>query len=256
MTNIVFLVKNRLKLTEQGLKSLYDHTDRTQFNLTIVDDASDDFRVRDLLASYADTSNATLIRIEKSAGVLSRAKNIGVAWSEQTFGRGDWLYLSDCDVFYTDAWLDKLTDLAAGTEGGNFRLWGGQIHPFHKPVARGSTGCMYLHGNIVSSEWTEHSVLDGPSWLMRWETWGNCGPFDRNTAPGVCQSEEYPFCHRLTSIGGTAEFNENTTIYHGGRIGVIQPHVVHHTGVTQTDGKPAPGYAERLAASVPGVLYL
>lgn len=238
MTNIVFLCHNRLRLTEQALQSLYQHTPRESFNLTIVDDASDDFRLSKRLHEVAANANATYLRIEKSAHVLARAKNIGVAWSEQTFGRGDWLYLSDSDVWFSEGWLEKMT-LAARVFP-EFYLMGGQVHPFHQRIS----GAHYDNFDVAKTgiTITEHSVLDGPSWLMHWETWDEYGPFDRKSAPGPCRSEEYPFCERLRAAHG--------------RIGVIQPHVVAHTGLTQTDGKDAPGRKEREAQMIPGVLYL
>ncbi len=45
MTSIVMIVHNRYRLTEQAIKSLHDHTPHDEFNLTLVDDCSTDFRV-------------------------------------------------------------------------------------------------------------------------------------------------------------------------------------------------------------------
>ncbi len=116
-------------------------------------------------------------------------------------------------------------------EAENFRLWGGQVHPYHIPIEQKIDGHRYA--DIIDTDagkLTEHSILDGPSWLMRWDTWGAVGPLDRTTAAGACRSEEYPWCEKLKAQGG--------------RIGVIQPHCVVHTGLTQTDGASAPGAAE------------
>ncbi len=223
MTNIVFLVRDRFRLTEQGLESLYAHTKLEDFNLTIVDDQSEDFRVRRLLAKFGAKPNATLIRLETSAHVLARAKNIGVAWSEQTFGRRDWLYISDSDVYFMPNWLEKLTIFATMTEGDDFRLWGGQVHPYHHP--------------IPNSAWNDYFVLDGPSWLLRWHMWT---PMDPSCAPGTCKGEDGSWCDRLRLSGG--------------RIGVVDPHVVIHTGLTNTAGEDAPGRKARESMIPEGVL--
>ena len=222
MTSIVMVCRNRLKLTEQAINSLRRNTRVADYNLCLVDDYSTDFRVSKLLRQAADNNSTTLIRIEKSASVVARAKNIGVEWSRQTFGEGDWLYISDSDVYFKEDWLTKLTEYAAYMEPKGYRLWGGQIHPFHDQVEG-------------------PSVLDGPSWLMRWKIWDLYGPFDRLTAPGTCQSEEYPFCTAL--------------IEDDYKIEVINPHVVIHTGLTNTQGDKAPGYEERKALMEPEVLY-
>lgn len=236
-TNIVLLAHDRLRLTEQALESLYAHTDRAQFNLTLVDDASSDFRVQRLLKKFGEKSNATLLRIETSAHVLARAKNIGVAWSEQTFGRGDWLYISDSDVYFAKGWLEKLTACFVRTESLGMQLIGGQVHPYHQPLSTWGEDLISGSPPLL----TEHCVLDGPSWLMRWETWEDMGDMDSGCAPGVCQGEDGGWCDRLREKGG--------------RIGAIHPHVVSHTGLTNSAGQDAPGRKEREAMRWPGVLY-
>lgn len=231
MTNIVMLCRDRYRLTQQALASLREYTAPDSYNLTLVDDGSSDFRTQRLLRVAAEDSRVTLLELMNSGHVIAQMKNLGVAWSEQRFGRGDWLYLSDSDVWFSDGWLKKLTLAACATEPHGFRLFGGQIHPFHRLMEDREEVSTGVRGHMMC----EHGVLDGPSWLMRWTTWDLCGPFERNAAPGPCQSEEYPFCQKL-------------------RVGVIIPHVVVHTGLTQTNGKDAPGRAEREAMIPKGVL--
>lgn len=244
MTNIVMLCRGRLRLSEQALNSLFANTDPDTFNLTVVSDSEDDFRITRLLRSI-QRKNFMLIEVSGSSHVLSQLKNTGVAASEQRFGRGDWLYLSDNDVWFSPGWLEKLTTFGACFEPNGYRLFGGQIHPFHQPVNTEA----YREFTC-----TEHQILDGPSWLMRWRTWDKYGPFDRTTAPGVCQSEEYPFCQRL--LNWKLEHDDARGVMAPARIGAIRPFVVEHTGIRQTDGKLAPGAEERMKNAVPGVLYL
>ena len=247
MTNIVMIGRGRRALTVQAIESLYASTKREDFSLVFVHDCppDEDFRVTKYLRSLTH-SNFSLLDVGNSSHTLSRLKNIGVAWSEQRFGRGDFLHLGDSDVYFMPGWLDRMTAIAATSEiDAGFRLWGGQIHPFHQPIKQ------------VAIDMTEHSILDGPSWFMRWDTWDLCGPLDRTTAPGACQSEEYGFCKRLTQGGiikHWEEFGHEVTSCEGGRIGVIQPHVVIHTGLTQSNGNPAPGAVERRALIPQGVI--
>ena len=223
MTNFVMLVgPHRYRLTQQALESLAAHTDLTSLTCTFVLDTADDWRTEQLIESFADThANCTALMVRHSGHTLSQLKNLGVAWSEQRFGRGDWLYLSDSDVYFMPDWLKILTDAAAQSQDQNYDLWGGQCHPFHHEPLQ---------------------VLDGPSWLITWRCWDDCGPFDRTTAPGVCRSEEYPFCQRLLAGGG--------------KIGVIHPHVVIHTGLTHLNGADAPGHKERELLIPKGVVAL
>jgi len=239
MTNIVMLVCDRMRLLEQALATLAANTPREDYTLTLVDDCSSDFRVRRMLEAHATRPNVSLLRIEKSAHVLARGKNLGAFWSEQTFGRGEWLYFSDSDVAFLPGWLGKLIVAAELTEEFHqYKLWGGQIHPYHQEAS-------YQHENprlpFSDLSLTTHEVLDGPSWLMRWDTWDQVGPFSRECAPGTCQSEDAEWCERLTQ--------------NGGRIGVVHPHVVLHTGLTNTAGADAPGRKEREAQRATGYIY-
>lgn len=239
MTNIIMLVCGRLNLTRQALESLYAHTDPKEFNLCLVNDGDcGDFRVARLLQDTVERNpNCAMVHVVKSQHVIGRAKNLGVYWNEQTFGRGDWLYLSDNDVYFTQGWLPKLTQMASNSEEAlDFALWGGQVHPFHK-----HTNTLNSPHDGFKNYMTTHDILDGPSWLMRWDTWDTYGPFSSDCAPGPCQSEEYRPCAALVNDGLG--------------IGVINPHVVYHTGLTNTDGKDAPGRKEREAMRVQGVLY-
>lgn len=267
MTNIVLLIgPDRYRLTRQCLDSLLAHTETGSYNLTIVLD-DPDFRINMLVRSItaAFPASVTAIRISNSGHTLSQLKNLGVAWSDQRWGRGDgsgWLYISDSDVWFSEGWLEKLTSTAEFAESFKFRLFGGQVHPFHSPVGE----LIPITGQWVDNShpahravaWTEHSVLDGPSWLMRWSTWDQYGPFDRTTAPGVCQSEEYPFCERLTKPRQLITGDGGGGLRHidgpGSRIGVISPHVVVHCGLTHLDGHDCVGRREREAMIPAGVL--
>lgn len=234
MTNITMLCRGRYRLTAQALESLYLNTKREDFSLVLIhDSADDDFRVFRLLQGYAAHPNCSLLRVENSRHVLAQLKNLGVFWSRQTFGQGDWLYLSDCDVAFLPGWLEQLTQAAEFSEHAFFRLWGGQVHPYHQ-----STGTWAVDDKHEPCL-TQHGMLDGPSWLMRWSTWRESKGLKGTTA-GVCKGEDVQFCQDLVARGG--------------RIGVIHPHVVVHTGLTQTDGQDAPGRDQREKMIPEGIL--
>jgi|GEM_PF-2044158 len=255
-TNICLLAKDRPRLTDQALRSLYENTDKKSFTLTCVEDASTDFRTTRLLERYAaDHRNMALISLKSSKGITGQARNLAVYWSEKYFGAGDWLALSDNDVWFSPGWLEKLTKLATFLEPSGYRLFGGQVHPYHQPINNS------LQEAIGTDPlFTEHSMLDGPSWLMRWDTWRKYGPLECHT-PGVCQGEDVTFCQRLTAPLGPCQPTEEQIragqieVYGGGRIGVINPHVVAHTGIRQSNGNLAPGAEIRLQQAIPGVLY-
>lgn len=229
MTNLVLLARDRYRLTEQCLRTLYMHTDESAFNLTIINDGSQSETTR-LIEQYTRKhKNCESVHIVEPVAIIGFLKNLGVWCSERVFGRGDWLYLGDADTCFSLHWLDKMLLHSFGA----FDLFGGQAHPFHHPVTKMDKSEHFA--------WEHYEMLDGPSWLMPWSTWDKFGPLDMDTAPGVCKGEDFTFCNRITAAGG--------------RIGVISPHVVYHTGIKQTDGKLGPGADLRLAQRVPGVIF-
>jgi len=219
MINVVMIARNRPNLTRQAVVSLYAHTPPDSFNLTLVDDQSDDL-------IEVESPNACVLRIGRSNGVVSKIKNLGVYWSEHYFGRGDWLYLSDNDVYFKPDWSLDLTIAMQQTYYQTFRLVGGQNHPYHHPIS--------ILGMV-----REYGALAGTSWLMPWSTWDKYGPLEESNAPGVGQSEDHAFCQKIRADGY--------------KVGAVWPHVVLDTGITQTDGQLSPGHEHK--KRVEGVVY-
>jgi hypothetical protein len=209
--NIVMLTKNRPRLTDQTLSTLYRNTPHHLFNLTIVDDESD------VPIKFHET-NAVLLRIEHSSGITAQARNLGVYFAEKYWGRGDMLYLSDNDVFNTDCWLQKMLQAFDYGEPHGLKLLGGWNHPYHQT----NESAKLPSGSLVC---TNHA-LAGASQLMRWDTWDKYGPLEHG-APGVCQGEDVTFCNKITADGG--------------KVAKLYPHVLLNTGVTNSHGQPAPG---------------
>ena len=215
MINVVMLVKDRYRLTMQALHSLTKNTSG-DFNLTIVDDEG---MISPSLLGAKDT---TCIRIKFSEGITGMARNLGIYWAEKYWGRGDWLYLSDNDVYFTEGWDEKMIQLLELTEDlHHLKLLGGSTHPFH-----GTNGKIIVNPGFLSSTILTHDAVSGYSQLMRWGTWDKFGPLDAH-APGIRQSEDWAFCQAI--------------IKDGGLVGSIDPPVVYDCGLTDTFGEPAIG---------------
>src|SRR5262245_28672137 len=214
--NIVMLVKDRVRLTNQALHTLFRNTPRELFNLTLIDDESspsEDWRPS---LNYLDKGVACL-RVQQSKGVTAMVRNLGVYWPEKYWERGQYLYLSDNDVYFTPGWLENLLMAAEKCEP-NVRLLGGWNHPFHLP----NETLSLLFGREVHV----NHALAGPSQLMRWQVWDSYGPLQHG-APGVCQGEDDVFSAKIVADAG--------------KVGVIWPDVVLNTGLTNSHGQPAPG---------------
>jgi len=225
MVNIVLLVKDRPRLTAQCLETLYANTPPDQFNLTCVDDGSKpetweqiDFNLR---------LSMNVIRLTPGIGIVGWLRNVGASASERYFGRGEWLYFSDCDVAFFSNWLQKMKMVA---ESGGPEILGGCRHPFH------GVNLEYPVGSRFG--WQSTDAVAGYSLLMRWSTFDKYGPFSDNQK-GVGASEDFAMCRKIVDDGG--------------KVGYIHPPVLAHTGITNTDGKPATG-ADSFK-KVAGVLY-
>ena len=229
MINIVMAVKDRSRLTAQALRSLALHTSG-DWNLTLVDDQSGDETRRGLdFFRQFRPKQVAILRNQTSRGIVGQAKNLGVYWAERYWGRGDWLYLSDNDVYFEKGWDKALVGVALHND--HFGLIGGQNHPYHQPIAA---------SHETDSLVYEYQALAGTSWLMRWWVWDAYGPLDAH-APGLCQSEDHVFCQKIREAGG--------------KIGALNPPMIIDCSLTNTDGKPVIG-VETKTERVEGVLYL
>jgi len=221
--NIVMLAHNRETLTRQALMTLYDNTPNDLFNLTFVDDGSAITQKVNVPAE--GSSNSCTLRIEDSKGITGQARNLGIYWAEKYWGRGDYLYLSDNDMYFTPGWLEKL--IAASNEVclWKFAVIGGWNHPFLQPKSTEGTHGFSISMSSGNSIW-EHDAVAGASQLMRWSVWDKYGPLDAH-AVGVGQSEDWKFCQDI--------------IKDGGRVGSVYPRVVLNCGITNSFGNPSPG---------------
>ncbi len=218
------LVRDRPRLTEQALRTLFANTPKDQFNLTVVDDGSWP-ETRQVITRWANYDNVEVVTFLKPVGVVGFLRNVGAGVSERVFGRGEWLYHSDNDVAFLPDWLHLMTCAMDEVNGGAFEVLGGYQHPFH--------GTHYDHGGAHEAD-----AVAGYSHLMRWETWDESGPYDQH-AKGVCQSEDFAFCRKVLA--------------NGGNVGYIHPPVLANCGLTNSEHKPAVG-AEHFPR-LPGLVY-
>lgn len=233
MTNIVLLVKDRPRLTEQTLRTLYMYTDRAAFNLTVIDDGSWP-ETQQILARYRGYSNLEVVTFLHSVGIVGFLRNVGVWASERFFGRGDYLYLSDNDVAFMPRWLDVMTDRLDFVHGLNVHVLGGYRHPFHG-LREGGEGA--LTTALHEEEGVDLTdAVAGYSHLMKWSTWDDFGPYDQH-AKGVCQSEDFAFCQKIRDYRGY--------------VGYVNPPVIAVCGETNSEGKSAIG-----SESIPRVIGL
>lgn len=238
--NIVMLARDRLRLTEQTLRTLYENTPQDQFNLTIVDDGSD-ADTYDVISrcTFDNQQNCRAVYFESSIQIVGFLRNTGAAASERYFGRGDFLCFIDNDIAFLPGWLDKITkakELITINGEKGFALLGGYRHPFH-----GVNQTFFLEGEFhgaLNLRVEETDAVAGYMHFMRWATWDLYGPYDQH-AKGVCQSEDWAFCRKI--------------IEQRGHVGYVHPPVIANCGLTNSEGKPAIGH--EAFWRVPGLIY-
>lgn len=227
VTNIIMLVKDRPKLTQQTLRTLFRTTPTDQFNLVLVDDGSSDYKetVAEILHLYLQRPNVAMLQIWNSKSITGQARNLGIYWAEKYWGRGDYLYLSDNDMYFTPGWLGVLTSTL--DEAPVVSMLGGWNHPYLQPKPDWER--TVPHGRLFC-----HDAVTGASQLMRWTTWDTHGPLDAH-APGVGQSEDWAMCQSIIKAGGVTAS--------------LKPYRVLNCGLTNSLGNESPG-ADRMLAEL------
>lgn len=226
LVDLVLITKidsnERMELLSQTLESLVQNTNMKLVNrLVWVDDCSEmTFGmsvVQDLplWEKMIGMEYVTVHNSNKRLGV-GGAKNKGVEMHEE-MGRGKFLYFMDADVYFTKGWLDKL--LGYYEEYGNeFKILGGGVHPYLQPRA-----------NEGNQDITSHDAISGWSWLLSYDVWDQYGKLMDN-ALGTGQSEDWEYCQRIRE-----------KVF---KVGCVQPQIVAHTGMTNTEGNDIAGRKE------------
>lgn len=230
MLNVVMTTCDRLPLLQQSLRTIFGVT-RENLSLVLVDDSHDPKTV-DWIMKYKSNVHFSYSR-NPMPGCIGAAKNHGVGMIPLA-ERGDYLYISDSDTYYTYGWDVALTQVYR-QYAGQCPLIGGWNHPYLQPMQR--LGQHLIHGKLC--ELKSYDAIAGVSWLLSWDAWDKYGPFAAN-ALGPRQSEDWEFCQRIR-----VDWKQ---------VGAVSPWPVLHTGLTDSRGKRAPG-SEIYAKEIPwGVL--
>jgi GT2 family glycosyltransferase len=244
MVNFTMLAHSRPKLTLQALRSLgeFDGNSLVLFdnpdNKEMVD-ILQDWSMLDILQDWSSKNSnpkRNVYHVAESHGT-GWARNEVIRMAETVYGRGDYLYLSDNDVFFYPAIFEKLVPIYEYAWTLGFKVLGAVNHPFHLPIAHYP---VYGGGKVVISSIMEVQALALQSMLMRWEVWDEYGPFDNTPVGRVRMSEDVAFTNKIKAGGG--------------KIGVVSPPLVVNTGLTDSFGEKIPGW-EIVSKEVPFGVY-
>lgn len=207
ITNITMLKHGRPRLTHQALCTLDENTPKDHYTLTTFDDQG-----------------------KMGTG---GARNEVIKRSQERFGQGEYLYLSDNDVAFTPGWLEIM--IAVYKHARKYLsvgALGGYCHPYHQPHEK------YLWSESPFREIGITWALPTQSMLMSWEIWERFGPFVETPPGKIRQSEDWNFTERLRAAGL--------------RVGAIYRPVVLPTGRHDTFGELVPEH--EFIKDIPGLL--
>jgi hypothetical protein len=228
MTNITILAANRPRLLKQALDSIGDLSDAT---VTIRNEKVND-EVHQIAAHWVfdeGDANKSYFQWNDANVGTGRARNHVIHSSENRFGRGDYLYLSDDDVYFLRPdWLKTLIEAYEWMkEHHGYRVVGAYNHPFNQPVTHCEKGY-------------ECYAVATQSMLMDWSVWDQFGPFCNTPAGKVCQSEDVDFSNRIRAAGY--------------KVGVISPALLVNTGITNSFGEKIVGWEMVKAEAPEGII--
>jgi GT2 family glycosyltransferase len=223
--NIVMITYNRPRLAVQALETLRQNTDPELYTLTVMDDGSDEApNNKEWAQQFPGLGQYQFAWNAERCGILSRLRNYGVKLSEDKFDRGDWLYFTDNDMYFTPRWLECLVECSEASERYGFGLWGAYNHPYNLPKVDATVVSITTsyYANLLVRE---DDAVAGASHLMRWSTWDRVGSYKETG--GICTGDDWEYGERVKRSGM--------------KIGSVWPRLVWNCGLTNSEGKPIPG---------------
>lgn len=223
MVDIIIPVHNRPRLTEQSLKSLWDHTPREIYRLHVVDDGSDE-ETSQLLVNTLDEmqdGGVSCFFIRHTEPLSPGYSRNEAARKALKLSNREFIYFSDNDVYFTEEWLENLIIYYEQAHKQGVRLLGGGCHAYLQNNRE-----LNLNGMRIGIK----DAVSGYSQLMLWDTWEKYGEFSESMKTAerkIMGSEDWEYCQRIRNDGF--------------EVGSVYPELVYHCGRTNTYGDLATG---------------
>lgn len=220
---VVIATYNRFELLKQTLETLFKNTD-SDFEVVVVDDASNDNLTRDYLSKRSDIF---YYRFAKRVSI-AQVRNMG----EFLASGSKYIHFSDNDVYYKPHWDTRLIDVLESFP--HIGIVGGKKHPQHTILRTAS------HRNYQILEMNNQP---GYSLFLRREDFKKFGPF-----------KPYP----LGQYGAEDSLFVENAINKGYVIAAVEPSVLYHCGLNSSENKPTADYYEMMNIKIgrPDILFL
>ncbi|HTG69440.1 MAG TPA: methyltransferase domain-containing protein [Candidatus Udaeobacter sp.] len=213
MTSIILVTYNQLDYTKQCVESIRRHTQRSCYELIIVDNGSTDGT-----EEWAKNESGIIVIANGCNAGFPKGCNQGMAAAS-----GDLLMMLNNDTIVTPGWLDGLkrgllSDDRIGAVGPvtNSASYWTNIPVAYKTIEEMELFASALHAIPDKTKWEERVKLVGYCLLMRREAWEKAGPLDERFGIGNFEDDDYGL--RLRLAGYRLLLCGDTFIHHHGSV--------------------------------------
>lgn len=226
--SIIVVSYNTRQMTLECLRSVFDQTLRTTFEIIVIDNESEDGSADAIEAEFAGR-----LRLIRSGANLGFAKANNVAAAHAT---GDYLLLLNPDTLVLDAAIDRLVEFACTRP--EAMIWGGRtiyadgsLNPascwgrqtlWSVFCAASGLSSLFRHSTLFNPEgiggWARDSIrqvdiVSGCFFLIRRELWNRLNGFD---PAFFMYGEEADLCLRASALGARPLITHEAVIIHYG----------------------------------------
>jgi glycosyltransferase involved in cell wall biosynthesis len=214
---VILITKDRPKLFEQTVRSLFKNTPRELFDLIVVDDGSEEIEYRKAKYNHDHgfypykQADHLILTDFKSPSIC---RNLGMEIAARK--RYKYVYHSDNDMYFLPGWLEKCIDLKENQGYKNLTIIGPYCHPF-----------LQENNDILDNKSEDFYTVDansGNSWFIETKDYMHYGLIEHE---GIMNSEDWEMCQRIRKDGKLCV--------------ALREKLVLHCGITNSRGEPSVG---------------
>jgi len=212
---VIAITKDRPKLFQQTIQSLYWNTPKELYDLIIIDDGSQiiDFHKGPHNHGFVNPYDVAKHSIYTDFKSPSICRNLGMEIAKRKGYK--YVYHTDNDMYFLPGWLEKCIDLKENQGYKNLTIIGPYCHPF-----------LQENGDLMEKQDDFYTIdaNSGNSWFMKTKDYMHYGLIEHE---GIMNSEDWEMCQRIRKDGKLCV--------------ALREKLVLHCGITNSRGEPSVG---------------